>query len=157
MTTKEPINTIIIGAAGRDFHDFNVYYRDNDRYRVVAFTAAQIPDIDGRVYPPQLAGKRYPEGIKIHAEQELTRLIKKHSVTECSMAYSDLPHEEVMHKAAMVNAAGADFRMLGRNSTMIESSKPVIAVAAVRTGCGKSQTSRRVSEKTSSRAGSSSS
>ncbi len=146
MGTTDPVNVIIIGAAGRDFHDFNVYYRDNPRFRVVAFTAAQIPDIDGRVYPAQLAGERYPEGIPIYAEEQLPELIKKLSVGECSIAYSDLPHDEVMHKAAIVNAAGADFRILGRESTMIQSSKPVIAVCAVRTGCGKSQTSRRVAE-----------
>jgi len=146
MAGQNGTNVIIIGAAGRDFHDFNVYYKQNRQYNVVAFTAAQIPDIEGRVYPAQLAGDRYPNGIPIHAEEELVELIKRHGVRECSMAYSDLPHEEVMHKAAMVNAAGADFRMLGRDSTMIASSKPVIAVGAVRTGCGKSQTSRRVSE-----------
>ena len=139
-------NVIIIGAAGRDFHDFNVYYRDHPGYRVVAFTAAQIPDIDGRVYPPELAGDRYPSGIPIHAEDELAALIEKHDVRECSMSYSDLPHLEVMHKAALVNAAGADFRIFGKNSTTLESSKPVVAVGAVRTGCGKSQTSRRISE-----------
>ncbi len=146
MGHDKPVKVIIIGAAGRDFHDFNVYYRDDPRYEVVAFTAAQIPDIDGRVYPPELAGERYPEGVPIHAEEKLVELIKSHGVRECSMAYSDLPHEEVMHKAAIVNAAGADFRMLGWQSSMIKSSKPVIAVCAVRTGCGKSQTSRRVTE-----------
>ena len=146
MSANDKVNVIIIGAAGRDFHDFNVYYRNNPRYNVVAFTATQIPDIDGRVYPPELAGEAYPSGIPIHPEEELTQLIEKHSVQECSMAYSDLPHEMVMHIGAIVNAAGADFRMLGHRSTMLESSKPVIAVGAVRTGCGKSQTSRRVSE-----------
>ncbi len=146
MTKHDTINVIIIGAAGRDFHDFNVYYRDNPRYNVVAFTAAQIPDIDGRTYPPELSGKRYPDGIRIFAEQELASLIAEYDVRECSMAYSDLPHAEVMHKAALVNAAGADFRMLGCGASMIPSSKPVIAVCAVRTGCGKSQTSRRVTE-----------
>jgi predicted GTPase len=139
-------NVIIIGAAGRDFHDFNVHYRNRPDIRVVAFTAAQIPDIDGRVYPPELAGDRYPDGIPIHAESDLTELIAERRVDECSMAYSDLPHVEVMHKAAIVNAAGADFRMLGSRSTMLESTKPVIAVGAVRTGSGKSQTSRCINE-----------
>ncbi len=146
MAHDGPVKVIIIGAAGRDFHDFNVFYKDNSRYEVVAFTAAQIPDIDGRVYPAELAGERYPQGIPIYAEDQLVKLIGQHGVQECSMAYSDLPHQEVMHKAAIVNAAGADFRMLGRASSMIQSSKPVIAVCAVRTGCGKSQTSRRVTE-----------
>ncbi|MCP3980706.1 MAG: GTPase [bacterium] len=140
------IRIIIIGAAGRDFHDFNVVFRDDPRYRVMAFTAAQIPDIDGRRYPPELAGELYPEGIPIHAESELPQLISEHNVSECIMSYSDLPHPEVMHKAALVNAAGADFRMLGSAATMLKSTKPVIAVCAVRTGCGKSQTSRMVSE-----------
>ena len=143
---KNQVNVIIIGAAGRDFHDFNVYYRDNLAYRVVAFTAAQIPDIDGRVYPEELAGAAYPGGIPIHAESELPELIRKHSVGECSMSYSDLPHAEVMHKASMVNAAGADFKMLGSQASMLKSGKPVVAIGAVRTGCGKSQTSRRVAE-----------
>ncbi len=146
MTTHEPTNAIIIGAAGRDFHDFNVFYRNDPRYRVVAFTAAQIPDIEGRTYPPELAGPYYPEGIPIYAEQELSGLITEHNVHECSMAYSDLPYDDVMHKAAIVNAAGADFRIMGWQSTMIQSSRPVVAVCAVRTGCGKSQTSRRVTE-----------
>ncbi len=146
MSANDRINVIIIGAAGRDFHDFNVYYRNNPRFNVVAFTATQIPDIDGRVYPPELAGEAYPEGIPIHPESELVQLIEKHAVQECSMAYSDLPHAAVMHIGAIVNAAGADFRMLGHRSTMLESTRPVIAVCAVRTGCGKSQTSRRVSE-----------
>ena len=144
--TEETVNVVIIGAAGRDFHDFNVYFKHNPRYRVVAFTAAQIPDIDGRVYPPELSGDRYPEGIPIHPEADLAKLIAEHDVRECSMAYSDLPHEQVMHKAALVNAAGADFRLLGAASTMVESTKPVIAVGAVRTGCGKSQTSRALNQ-----------
>jgi len=141
-----PINVIILGAAGRDFHDFNVYYKNRPEYRVVAFTAAQIPDIDGRRYPAELAGEAYPEGIPIHAEEELAELIRRHDVQECCMSYSDLPHEVVMHKAALVNAAGADFRMLSPAHTMVKSKKPVVAVCAVRTGCGKSQTSRRVNE-----------
>jgi len=146
MPEREPVPTIILGAAGRDFHDFNMRYRGERRYRVVAFTAAQIPDIDGRSYPPELAGELYPDGIPIHAESELTELIRRHSIRECCMSYSDLPHVEVMHKAALANAAGADFRMLAPQSTMLRSSKPVIAVCAVRTGCGKSQTARRVNE-----------
>jgi predicted GTPase len=146
MSDRETVKTIIIGAAGRDFHDFNVRFRNNPAHRVVAFTAAQIPDIEGRVYPPELAGKAYPEGIPIHAESELTDLIRTRDVDECIMSYSDLPHVEVMHKAALVNAAGADFKMLGAASTMIGSTQPVIAVCAVRTGCGKSQTSRRINE-----------
>lgn len=135
---------IIMGAAGRDFHDFNVYWRDNPAVEVVAFTAAQIPDIDGRVYPPALAGPRYPQGIPIHAEDQIIDLIHEHNVNLVALAYSDLPHEVVMHKGALVNAAGADFCMLGHQHTMLKSSKPVIAVCAVRTGCGKSQTSRAV-------------
>ncbi len=135
---------IIMGAAGRDFHDFNVYWRDHPAFEVVAFTAAQIPDIAGRVYPPELAGPRYPKGIPIHAEADIEKLIHKHGVDLVAIAYSDLPHEVVMHKGALVNAAGADFCMLGHRHTMLKSSKPVIAVCAVRTGCGKSQTSRAV-------------
>jgi predicted GTPase len=146
MPENEAINVIILGAAGRDFHDFNVHYRNNPHYRVVAFTATQIPDIEGRVYPPELAGDLYPNGIPIHAEEELPALIEGHSVRECCMSYSDLPHVEVMHKAAIANAAGSDFRMLGYHASMLVSSKPVIAVCAVRTGCGKSQTSRRINE-----------
>jgi len=135
---------IIMGAAGRDFHDFNVYWRDNPAFEVVAFTAAQIPNIDGRVYPPALSGPRYPRGIPIYAEEKLAELIRKHKVDVVAIAYSDLPHEEVMHKAALANANGADFCMLGWQHTMLKSTKPVIAVCAVRTGCGKSQTSRAV-------------
>ena len=138
------IRVVILGAAGRDFHDFNVFWRNDPRYQVVAFTAAQIPDIEGRVYPPQLAGKRYPKGIPIEAEDKLPDLIEKHRVQQVAMAYSDLAHVDVMHKAAIANAAGADFRMLGPRNTMLKSRKPVIAVCAVRTGCGKSQTSRAV-------------
>lgn len=133
-----------MGAAGRDFHDFNVYWRDNPAFEVVAFTAAQIPDIAGRVYPPELAGPRYPKGIPIYAEADIRKLIREHGVDLVAIAYSDLPHEVVMHKGALVNAAGADFCMLGHKQTMLKSSKPVIAVCAVRTGCGKSQTSRAV-------------
>ncbi|MCH8251301.1 MAG: GTPase [Planctomycetes bacterium] len=138
------IRVIIVGAAGRDFHDFNTFWRNDPRYEVVAFTAAQIPDIDGRTYPPELCGDRYPNGIPIEPEEMLTELIKRHDVHQVAMAYSDLPHAEVMHKAAIVNAAGADFRIMGHRHTMLKSTKPVIAVCAVRTGCGKSQTSRAV-------------
>lgn len=135
---------IIMGAAGRDFHDFNVYWRDDPGFEVVCFTATQIPDIEGRTYPPELAGPRYPNGIPIYAEQDLPELIGKHGVDVCALAYSDLPHETVMHKASLVAACGADFILLGHRATMLRSSKPVIAVCAVRTGCGKSQTSRAV-------------
>ena len=143
-TAKEPTRVIIIGAAGRDFHDFNTFWRNQPRYEVVAFTAAQIPDIDGRTYPPELCGERYPNGIRIEPEEKLAELIKTLRVDEAVIAYSDLPHEQVMHKAALVNAAGADFRILGPTHTMLPSTKPVIAVCAVRTGCGKSQTSRAI-------------
>ena len=139
-------NVIIIGAAGRDFHNFNTYYRDNDLFNVVAFTAAQIPDIDGRKYPAELAGKLYPDGIPIYAEEKLEELIKKHDVKICTFAYSDVPYKRVMRMSALVNAAGANFGLLGPNDTMVKSTKPVIAVVATRTGCGKSQTSRKVIE-----------
>lgn len=137
---------IIIGAAGRDFHNFNTYYRGNELYDVVAFTAAQIPDIDGRKYPAELAGDLYPQGIPIFAEEELESLIAKHNIDDCVFAYSDVPYQRVMNMSARVNAAGANFILLGPKDTMIKSTKPVIAVGAVRTGCGKSQTSRRVIE-----------
>ncbi len=140
-----PIRTIIMGAAGRDFHNFNVFFRDNPDYEVVAFTATQIPNIEGRTYPPELAGKQYPKGIPIYPESELTRLIKDLKVDQVVFAYSDVSHEYVMHKASEAIAAGADFRLMGLNSTMLTSSKPVVSVCAVRTGCGKSQTTRRVS------------
>ncbi len=136
---------IIIGAAGRDFHNFNCVYRDNEDYEVVAFTAAQIPDIEGRVYPPELAGRLYPRGIPIESEAELPALIRKHQVECCVFSYSDVSHEKVMHIGSLVNAAGADFKMLGERLTQLESAKPVISICAVRTGCGKSQTTRRVS------------
>ncbi|MDA3821926.1 MAG: cyclic 2,3-diphosphoglycerate synthase [Bacteroidales bacterium] len=137
---------LIIGAAGRDFHNFNTCFRDNDTYEVVAFTAAQIPDIDGRKYPAELAGKLYPEGIPIFAEEELPRLIKELNVDTCIFSYSDLPYNKVMGISAIVNSAGANFELLGTDKTMIKSTKPLIAVGAVRTGCGKSQTSRRIIE-----------
>jgi len=135
---------IIMGAAGRDFHNFNVYFRDNEEYEVVAFTATQIPDIEGRVYPPELAGKLYPNGIPIEHESKLVELIKKYNVDEVILAYSDLSHQYVMERAAIVMSAGADFKLMGPMHTMIPSNKPVVAVCAVRTGCGKSQTTRRV-------------
>jgi predicted GTPase len=139
-------NVIIIGAAGRDFHNFNVFFRDHEEYRVVAFTAAQIPDIAGRKYPAELAGKLYPDGIPIFAEADLEKLIADMKVDECIFSYSDIPYHHVMHIGARVNAAGADFKMMGTGHTMLKSKKPVIAVGAVRTGCGKSQTSRRIIE-----------
>jgi len=137
---------IIIGAAGRDFHNFNTYYRDNPNYEVVAFTAAQIPDIAGRVYPTELAGAAYPNGIPIYPQEELEGLIKKHEVDECVFSYSDVNYSYVMGIGAKVNAAGAAFTLLGPKQTMLKSTKPVIAIGAVRTGCGKSQTTRKVSE-----------
>ncbi|MCL2036587.1 MAG: cyclic 2,3-diphosphoglycerate synthase [Oscillospiraceae bacterium] len=137
---------IIIGAAGRDFHNFNTFYRDNPDYNVVAFTATQIPDIADRKYPASLAGKLYPNGIPIHEQSELEKLIKDLDVDECVFAYSDVPYNHVMNIGAAVNAAGADFSLLGHKNTMIKSNKPVIAVGAIRTGCGKSQTSRRIAE-----------
>src|SRR3989339_1120664 len=139
-------NVIIMGAAGRDFHNFNVCFRDNEDYKVVAFTANQIPNIDGRVYPAELAGKLYPEGIKIYEEEKLTELINEFAVNEVVFAYSDVTFEYVMTKASIVNAAGASFRLMGGAETQIKSVKPVISVLAVRTGCGKSQTSRKVAE-----------
>ncbi|MGE5541580.1 MAG: GTPase, partial [Bacillota bacterium] len=131
---------IIMGAAGRDFHNFNVFYRQNPAYRVVAFTATQIPDIEGRVYPPELAGPGYPEGIQIHPEEELPRLIREFEADEVVFAYSDVPHEYVMHKASLCLACGADFRILGPAHAMVRSRKPLVAIGAVRTGVGKSQT-----------------
>jgi predicted GTPase len=140
------IRTIIIGAAGRDFHNFNVFFRDNPDYEVVAFTAAQIPDIAGRRYPSELAGKLYPKGIPIYTEQELPNLIKDLNVAMCVFAYSDVPYQRVMATGAIVEAAGASFTMLGPSDTQVKSTKPVISVCAVRTGSGKSQTSRKVIE-----------
>lgn len=140
-------NVIIIGAAGRDFHNFNTYFRGNANYNVVAFTAAQIPDIDGRKYPKELAGEDlYPAGIPIYAEQDLPKLIVDLKVDDCVFSYSDVPYTRVMNLSAVVNAAGANFMLLGHKDTMVSSSKPVIAVGATRTGCGKSQTSRRIIE-----------
>ncbi|MCL2093951.1 MAG: cyclic 2,3-diphosphoglycerate synthase [Treponema sp.] len=137
---------IIIGAAGRDFHNFNTCYRDNPRYKVVAFTAAQIPDIADRKYPASLAGALYPEGIPIYDQDQLEGLIQELDADECVFSYSDVPYQFVMALGAKVNAAGADFSLLGHKNTMIKSSKPVIGVGAIRTGCGKSQTSRRIAE-----------
>ena len=137
-------NVIIIGAAGRDFHNFNMYFRDNQDYNVVAFTAAQIPDIDGKKYPKELAGKLYPKGIPIVAESELVNLIKKNKVEERIFSYSDVEYNKLMNLASIINAAGADFRLLGLDSTMLKSTKPVIATGAVRTGGGKSEASRRI-------------
>jgi len=137
---------IIMGAAGRDFHNFNTYFRGNRDYEVVAFTATQIPDIEGRTYPSLLAGELYPQGIPIYAEEDLPRLIKDLKVDQVVFAYSDVPHEYVMHKASLVLAAGADFRLMGLKNTQIKSTKPVVSVCAVRTGSGKSQTTRRVSK-----------
>jgi predicted GTPase len=135
-----------MGAAGRDFHNFNVFFRNNPDYEVVAFTATQIPNIEGRKYPKELSGSLYPEGIPIYAETELVDLIKKNNIDQVVFAYSDVPHVYVMHKASLVLAAGADFRLMGIHTTQIKSNKPVISVCAVRTGSGKSQTTRRVSK-----------
>lgn len=137
---------IIMGAAGRDFHNFNTYFRNNPAYEVVAFTAAQIPDIEGRLYPPALSGPAYPQGIPIFAEQELPELIKKFDVDQVVFAYSDVSHEYVMHQASLVNAAGADFRLMGPKTTLLKSKRPVVAITAIRTGSGKSQTTRYVAK-----------
>ncbi len=140
-------NVLIIGAAGRDFHNFNTYFRGNANYNVVAFTAAQIPDIDGRKYPKELAGEDlYPDGIPIYAQDELPQLIHDLKVDDCVFSYSDVPYPRVMNISALVNASGANFILLGPRDTMIKSTKPVIAVGATRTGCGKTQTSRRIIE-----------
>lgn len=139
-------NVIIMGAAGRDFHNFNTYFRNKNEYNVVAFTATQIPDIDGRKYPAELAGSLYPDGIPIYAEDDLDNLIQDLQVDDCVFSYSDLPYNKVMNISARVNAAGANFMLLGPKDTMIKSKKPVVAVVATRTGCGKSQTSRKVVE-----------
>ncbi|HKZ76074.1 MAG TPA: cyclic 2,3-diphosphoglycerate synthase [Actinomycetota bacterium] len=139
-----PRRVLIMGAAGRDFHNFNVVFRDDQRYEVVAFTATQIPFIENRMYPPALAGSMYPKGIRIYDESELTRLIKELGVAEVVFAYSDVSHEHVMHKASEAIAAGANFVLLGPDDTMLEATVPVVAVCAVRTGAGKSQTTRAV-------------
>lgn len=137
---------LIMGAAGRDFHNFNTYYRNNEAFEVVAFTATQIPAIENRKYPAELAGRLYPQGINIYPESDLVDLIKKLSVDEVVFAYSDVPYDYIMSRSAMVNASGADFTMLGSKTTQLVSTKPVIAICAVRTGCGKSQTTRRVAK-----------
>lgn len=138
------IRVLIMGAAGRDFHNFNTYFRDNEDYEIVCFTATQIPGIEGRIYPAQLAGTLYPGGIPIEDEADLDRLIVDYDIQQVVFSYSDISHEYVMHKASQVQAAGADFRLMGLNNTLVESDKPIISVCAVRTGSGKSQTSRYV-------------
>ncbi len=142
----ERIRVLIMGAAGRDFHNFNTFYRDNEKYEVVAFTATQIPNIDERKYPAELAGELYPQGINIYPENDLVDLIDKYKVDEVVFAYSDVPYDYVMNKSALVNAAGVDFKLLGPGKTMLKSTKPLVSVCAVRTGCGKSQTTRKVSK-----------
>lgn len=137
---------IIVGAAGRDFHNFNVYFKDNPRYRVIAFTAAQIPKIEGRLYPPELAGSLYPNGIPIYPEGDMAQLIREHHVDLVAFSYSDVSYTEVMHRASIATAEGADFILIGTTYTMLRSTKPVVAVCAVRTGAGKSQTTRKVSQ-----------
>ncbi len=144
MTERKKV--IIMGAAGRDFHNFNVFFRENEEYEVIAFTATQIPDIHGRKYPPELSGSLYPKGIPIFPEEDITRLIDEFDIDLVVFAYSDLPNDYVMNKSAIVNAAGADFALMGTKTTYLESTKPVIAVCAVRTGCGKSQVSRAIFE-----------
>ncbi|RLI20948.1 GTPase [Candidatus Bathyarchaeota archaeon] len=135
-----------MGAAGRDFHNFNVYFRENNEYEVVAFTATQIPGIEERTYPPELAGPNYPNGIPIYPEERLPELIQKYNIDEVVFAYSDVSHEYVMHKASIALAAGADFRLMGPSTTMLKAKVPVVSICAVRTGCGKSQTSRKVAK-----------
>jgi len=142
----QKIKVIIMGAAGRDFHNFNVYFRNNDAYEVVAFTATQIPGIEERIYPPELAGPNYPNGIPIHPEEKLPRLTKEYNVGQVVFAYSDVPHEYVMHKASIALANGADFRLMGPKTTMLKAKAPLVSVCAVRTGSGKSQTSRQVAK-----------
>jgi predicted GTPase len=140
------VKVIIMGAAGRDFHNFNVFFRNNDAYEVVAFTATQIPGIEGRNYPTELAGPKYPMGIPIYPEEQLPKLIKEHDIDQVIFAYSDVSHEYVMHKASLAMACGADFRLMGPKTTMVKSKVPVVSVCAVRTGSGKSQTSRQVAK-----------
>jgi len=141
-----PQRVVILGAAGRDFHNFNVYFRDNPDYEVVAFTATQIPDIAGRRYPPELAGEQYPKGVPIEAESDLARIIRDEKIDLAVFSYSDVSHEQLMHVGSLAMAAGANYLLLGPRQTMLESKVPVVAVCAARTGCGKSQTSRRVVE-----------
>ncbi|HBO85085.1 MAG TPA: GTPase [Deltaproteobacteria bacterium] len=142
MRQKKQI--LIMGAAGRDFHNFNVLFRDNPQYNVIAFTAAQIPFIQNRIYPEELAGSLYPKGIPIYPEEKLPELIRKHKIDEVVFSYSDVSHEYVMHRACLVNSLGADFKLIGSERTMLKSKRPVISVCAVRTGCGKSGVSRKV-------------
>jgi len=142
--TKDRV--LIMGAAGRDFHNFNAYFRGNEAYEVVAFTATQIPNIEGRIYPPELAGPGYPDGIPIYPETQLTELIKDLDIDQVVFGYSDVSYDYVMHRASMVLAAGADFRLMGGKETMLKAQKPVVSICAVRTGSGKSQTTRRVSD-----------
>ncbi len=142
----QKIKIVIMGAAGRDFHNFNVYFRNNDAYEVVAFTATQIPGIEERGYPPELAGANYPKGIPIYPEDELPKLIKEHDVDQVVFAYSDVSHEYVMHKASIVLANDVDFRLMGPKTTMVKAKVPLVSVCAVRTGSGKSQTSRQVAK-----------
>jgi len=137
---------LIMGAAGRDFHNFNTYFRGNEEYEVVAFTATQIPDIEDRQYPPQLAGELYPEGIPIRNEKDLPQIIAEEEIDQVFFSYSDVAHQYVMERASLVNAAGAEFVLLSPESTTLESEKPLISITAVRTGCGKSQTTRRVTD-----------
>jgi predicted GTPase len=144
--TMAKVKVIIMGAAGRDFHNFNVFFRNNDAYEVVAFTATQIPGIEGRNYPTELAGASYPKGIPIYPEEQLPKLIKENDIDQVVFAYSDVSHEYVMHKASLVMACGADFRLMGPKTTMVKSKVPVVSVCAVRTGSGKSQTSRQVAK-----------
>ncbi|MCR4398875.1 MAG: hypothetical protein NUV93_07930, partial [Firmicutes bacterium] len=139
-----PRRVVIMGAAGRDFHNFNTVFRGDDDYRVIAFTATQIPDIEGRRYPPELAGPGYPDGIPIYPESRLQEILEQDEVDEVVFSYSDVPHEYVMHKASLVLSKGPDFRLLGPGATMLRSNKPVVSVTAVRTGVGKSQTTRKV-------------
>ncbi|MDH5715659.1 MAG: GTPase, partial [Candidatus Aminicenantes bacterium] len=142
----ERTKVAIMGAAGRDFHNFNVYFRDNSAYQVIGFTAAQIPNIAGRKYPPELSGKLYLQGIPIYPEEDLQKLIMQEGVEEVVFSYSDISYEELMHKASAVLAWGANFKLLGAEATMLRSTLPLVSVCAVRTGCGKSQTTRRVSQ-----------
>ncbi|MCL5054741.1 MAG: cyclic 2,3-diphosphoglycerate synthase [Firmicutes bacterium] len=137
---------IIMGAAGRDFHNFNVYFRNNPSYEVVGFTATQIPNIEGRVYPPLLSGPQYPKGISIYPESELSKLIKEKAIEEVVFAYSDVPHLDVMHKASLVLSCGADFKLMGPDHTMLKAEVPVVSIGAVRTGAGKSQTTRKIAK-----------
>ena len=137
---------IIMGAAGRDFHNFNLFYRGNEDFEVIAFTATQIPDIDGRKYPTELAGDLYPNGIPIFPEEDIVDLIEKHDIDQVVFAYSDVPHERVMHNASLVNATGADFVLMGLKNTCVKTTKPLVTICAARTGCGKSQTTRKVVE-----------